>query len=71
MNDTARYLRELSQSGYEITKSRRRNHWIIRRGNELVATASSSSRSPASLRDLRAHVKRFEAQQRAGQEAGR
>ena len=65
MNDIDTYLGELRRQGYTVTRSRRRNHLFIRRGDELVAVASGTSSNRTSLRKLKANIRRWEKQRDA------
>jgi hypothetical protein len=64
VNDTDEFLRSLQRRGYTIRLTKRRGHYrITTKDGHLVATAPGTSSSRA---DLRAHVKRWEKQRKAG-----
>ena len=59
MKDLTGYLRELSNSGYTVTKSQR-GHYRISKDGEIVATASSTPGNGWALVMLKTYIRRWE-----------
>jgi hypothetical protein len=62
MNDLTGYLRQLRRAGYVTEKTRRRNHWKISFGGEVVSITGSTPSNRFALDNLKSEIKRHQRQ---------